>query len=160
MHRGCSARYTAMTQMHLSADVWKLIGGFCLDQHELRTVCDVAEDLGSLQIVCKTSAHCADGHWSTVAKSCPQQHARFARSQCDRSRIWYHLDKQHVKIAESKLAQAVVLPPDLLTVFLHSHINRARYIQHQQAITTFHLTPHDLASCESRTCARGHKRLS
>ena len=156
--RGVNDVRHVVSDMHLSADLWKLVSSFCLENHELRTVYNIAQDLGSLQSVCKASARCAENQWSSVAKLCDKHHAKYVRSKGRHSTLRDHLKKQRVVVTNSKLSKAAKLPPDLLTVYIQVQSDKARTMKLLKAAHAYHLIPEDLTRFrEVQTKPRNNK---
>ena len=130
--------------LHLTPDVWELIAGHCVETHKLRTVCNVARDLCSLQSVCNSSRNCASDLWAPVARMCQKRGP--ARSGVDPVSI--KMLKQYLPAkpskAEQELELARHLPSDQLTVYIQICNDASIKVYSTHAASTYRLTKKDL----------------
>lgn len=132
---------TDTVMQHVPQDIWKVVAGFLVEKHALRTVYDVAQDLFSLQLVCKNSAQCAASIWPSVAAICAKPHVRAARvANKSAETLRNHLVKRNAVPELYILEEAMQLPADRLTVFLQVQSDKHAQINHKNATKLFGLT--------------------
>lgn len=131
---------------HVPQDVWRVVAAFLVEKHTLRTVYDVAQDLFSLQLVCKGSSQCATGVWPSVVRICAKPHVKIARSrELSADKLRDHLVKRSAVPGSYVLQNAVQLPAEQLTVFLQVQADKHAQINHKNATKSFGLTYSELS---------------
>lgn len=129
----------------LSPDLWKIVASFCVDTHELRTVCNVAQDLCSLQSVCKSSSQCATSLWRSLRNLCYHSSCAVKPSVAS---LREHFEKQQVVLTNTELSTALSMQPDLLVAFVQVQTEKNKTVSESEAIQKYHLDQCDLADCQ------------
>ena len=135
------------TPKPLPPDLWLIVAKLCVETHELRTVCNIAHDLCSLQSTCKSSSQCAKSLWQTVRNLCHKS-SRAVGGKRNVAALKEHFDKNHVVLSTAELSKAVNLRPDMLVVYVQLQIDKCVNILHSAAMKTYHLDKPDLATCQ------------
>lgn len=142
---GClRSRTNADMHTSLTTDLWQHIASFFLDTHKLRTVCNVAQDLCSIQSTCKSSRACAADYWPSVVLLCQIPNRRIVREINFLPQLKYHLACQDIFVDHAVLARAVKLPSDLLIIYLQVQTDKSITVTPWRAESTFQLTATDL----------------
>ena len=129
----------------LSPDLWTTVASFCVDTHELRTVCNVAQDLCSLQSVCKSSSRCATSLWRSLRNLCYHSSCAVKPSEASLSE---HFWKQQVVLTNTELSTALSMQPDLAGAFVQVQTEKSKTVSESEATQKYHLDQYDLADCQ------------
>lgn len=150
---------SAMHNTNLSADLWEKIAEVCAETHELRTVYNVAQDLSSLQSVCKISSRCALSFWPSVAQRCHPTLIQLAENAFDADAVLRYFKKltgQGVVIKGFKPETAGILCPEIRTIYIQAKIDKATLICPSRATWQYHLTESDLQTCQDSDTVSQH----
>ena len=126
----------------LNPENWTAIAKSCVHLHELRSVCNVARDLSSLQSVCKSSQSCAVDVWPDVAACCSHVESVNAVAGCTVEQLRKRLPShQHL---QETLDKALQLPPAKLAIFIQIQCEKEYFLQGTQASEQYGLSSKEL----------------
>lgn len=129
----------------LTPEIWTAIATSCVHLHELRSVCNVARDLSSLQSVCKSSQSCAADVWPDVAALCSYVESEVAVAGCTIEQLKKRLPNSDQCLQET-LDKALQLAPAKLAIFIQRQCERELVLHGTQAVGQYGLSFEDLES--------------
>ena len=116
----------------------------CVHAHELRSVCNIARDLSSLQSVCKSSQSCAAAVWPAVVECCSHIESVKAVAGCTIEELRKRLPSD--QYPQETLDKALQLPPEKLAIFIQMQCEQDYFYYGTQAAERFRLSSKDLKS--------------